>query len=406
MSQLLKSPLMFSIYIPAALLSIGRGMLIPVLPLYATSFDVSYSLVGFALATQGIGTLIGNIPAGRLLGTFSARWVMMIGTIMVGIPMFIVGFSNSFLVLNLGCLVSGFGLALFNISRHLYIRNETAVENRGRAIAIFGGVNRIGTFLGLGFIGLVGSSITLTTPFLIFAGICGLAALLAWTFAVEQKPEEDARQVLDSEENKPNIFVYLGSLLRAEARLLAPAGLGQLLAQMVRSGRGVVIPLYGAEILDLDLEEIAWIESIARGIDMSLFPVAGMLMDRLGRKFAFVPSFVLQGLGMALVPLCGGYWSLLLVASIIGFGNGLGSGTMMTLGADLAPPKSTSDFLGIWRLIGDSGQTGAPIIVGQVADLLSLPYAAVVIAVTGILAGVTFGVFVPETLKREEQITR
>lgn len=402
MSSLFKSPLLLSIYIPAAFLSIGRGMMIPVLPLYATSFDVSYSWVGVALATQGIGTLLGNIPAGRLLGRFSARWIMAIGTIMVGLPMLVLGLSDSFLILNIGCLVSGFGMALFNISRHLYIRDETNVDNRGRAIAIFGGVNRIGTFLGLGLIGLIGSIISLTTPFLIFALVSGLAAFLCWIFAIEKKPEVDARHAT-SQQEKPNLFAYLGSLLRAEARLLAPAGLGQLLAQMVRSGRGVVIPLYGAEVLDLDLEEIAWIESIARGIDMSLFPVAGMLMDRFGRKFAIVPSFILQGMGMALVPLTGGYWALLVVASLVGVGNGLSSGTMMTLGADLAPSKSTSDFLGIWRFIGDSGQTGAPIVVGRVADLLSLPYASVVIAIAGVLAGITFGVFVPETLKKGEE---
>ena len=65
---------------------------------------------------------------------------------------------------------------------------------------------------------------------------------------------------------------------------------------------------------------------------------------------------------------------MLAVTSLIGFGNGLGSGTMLTLGADLAPPKGEGmgAFLGLWRLIGDAGHTSAPIIVGTIADALSL----------------------------------
>ena len=65
---------------------------------------------------------------------------------------------------------------------------------------------------------------------------------------------------------------------------------------------------------------------------------------------------------MALIPLTGSFAALLAATSLIGFGNGLGSGTMLTLGADLAPPKGEGmgAFLGLWRLIGDTGHTSAP----------------------------------------------
>jgi len=51
-----------------------------------------------------------------------------------------------------------------------------------------------------------------------------------------------------------------------------------------------------------------------------------LFMDRIGRKFTIVPSFVIIGVGLALLPLIDGYESLLLVVSLIGFGHGLGSG--------------------------------------------------------------------------------
>ncbi|MCB0088858.1 MAG: hypothetical protein KDE54_13165, partial [Caldilineaceae bacterium] len=65
---------------------------------------------------------------------------------------------------------------------------------------------------------------------------------------------------------------------------------------------------------------------------------------------------------------------------------------------------SMGEFLGIWRLVGDVGQTGGPIITGSIADALSLPVATFVIAGVGVLAALTLGLFVPETLKRPTEV--
>jgi MFS-type transporter involved in bile tolerance (Atg22 family) len=70
---------------------------------------------------------------------------------------------------------------------------------------------------------------------------------------------------------------------------------------------------------------------------------------------------------------------------------------MMTLGADLAPPGRTGEFLGVWRLIGDTGATGGPIVVGKVADILGLSFAAFALAAIGLLGAATLFLFVPET---------
>jgi len=179
------------------------------------------------------------------------------------------------------------------------------------------------------------------------------------------------------------------------------AGGGQLLAQMIRSSRQVIIPLYGAHILGLELATIGLIMSLSALVDMSMFYPAGLLMDRWGRKYAIVPCFLIQGLAMALVPITTSALTLLLCAAVIGFGNGLGSGTMMTLGSDLAPPDKIGEFLGVWRLIGDGGATGAPLAVGAIADALSLPAAALVMAGVGVAAAAVFAFGVPETLRRE-----
>jgi MFS family permease len=132
-------------------------------------------------------------------------------------------------------------------------------------------------------------------------------------------------------------------------------------------------------------------------IDVAMFVPAGMLMDRFGRKTASVPSFAIMAFGMALIPLAHSFWSLLAVGLVIGAGNGIGSGSMMTLGADLAPPGATGEFLGIWRLIGDSGSFLGPTVVGVIAGVLSLQGSAYALSVIGIMAALTLALLVRET---------
>jgi MFS family permease len=127
-------------------------------------------------------------------------------------------------------------------------------------------------------------------------------------------------------------------------------------------------------------------------------------MDRYGRKFAIVPSFIFLGIGMILMPLTQGFVGLAVVAGVIGFGNGLGSGTMMTLAADLAPSEARGEFLGMWRLIGDAGFTVGPIVAGAVAGWLALPIAMVVMGSSGLLSSFIFATLVPETNKRQTAV--
>jgi MFS family permease len=158
--------------------------------------------------------------------------------------------------------------------------------------------------------------------------------------------------------------------------------------------------LWGAEQLGLDAGQIGIIVTAGAILDVSMFIPAGMLMDRFGRKVAAVPSFALMALGIGLIPFTRDFTTLLLAAMLVGLGNGLGAGLMMTLGADLAPPGATGEFLGIWRLIGDIGSVAGPLMVGIVASAVGLSGGAWVLALAGWLAVVTLAGLVRETRVR------
>ena len=49
---------MRTVYLPTLIMSCCSGLIIPILPVYARSFEISYGLVGWVLAAHGLGTLI------------------------------------------------------------------------------------------------------------------------------------------------------------------------------------------------------------------------------------------------------------------------------------------------------------------------------------------------------------
>ncbi|GAB4573170.1 MAG: MFS transporter [Anaerolineae bacterium] len=391
---LAKHPLLFALYIPAVIFSTAMGVMGPVLPLYAADFGVPYGVVGLVVAAETLGTLLGDVPAGMLMPRLGKKRLMILGLGLYGTMITGLYFVRSIWAVAVLLALGGAGWAFFGVSRHAYVADSVAVAQRGRAIAVFGGTFRIGRFLGPALGGAVAGQFGLRVPFLI-VGLLALGGLIfVWRFAeADDHPDQSGAA--------PPVRTSIRELLRAHYRTLAAAGGAQFLAQMTRAGWRTIIPLFAADVIGLDVAQIGLVISAMSAVDMALFMPTGWIMDRWGRKFAIVPSFALQAVGLALIPLTSGFASLLAVGLIIGFGNGLGAGTMMTLGADLAPPRARGEFLGVWRLIGDTGAATGPLVAGAVADVLSLPATALVAAVGGVLAALTFVRIVPETLRRE-----
>lgn len=392
--QITRKDMVLPVYVPTFLLSFGQGLIVPTLPVYAKEFGVSFGLASLAVAAAGLGTLVADVPSGIALGRLGRRRAMLGGIVLVALSMLLTALVHNFAVLVACRVVGGIGTALWGISRHAYITDVAPRAQRGKFIASFGGINRVGVFSGPFLGGLIGSAFGLRWPFAVSA----LFAAIAGVFAVAFIKETGATSGVPKQMLRWRSVARLMHTHRAD---LASAGAAQIFVAMIRSGRQLIIPLFGAYQLNLSVAQVGTIITVAATIDMLLFMPAGWLMDRFGRKVASVPSFAIMAAGMLLIPFAHGFVGLLAAASVIGFGNGIGSGSMMTLGADLAPPDAVGEFLGIWRFVGDAGQAGGPLVVGLVADALGLIATAVALAGIGLVAAVILSVLVRETLQAE-----
>src|SRR5664280_287603 len=117
-------------------------------------------------------------------------------------------------------------------------------------------------------------------------------------------------------------------MLRAHARSLVTLGMGVVLVMAVRSARQVVVPLW-TNHLGMTAVDASLVVGISGAVDMLVFYPAGKVMDLRGRVYVVVPMLLVMTAGFAALPFSTDLRSVLGVAMVIGFGNGIGSGIVL-----------------------------------------------------------------------------
>lgn len=385
-----RQTLILPVYLPTFLLSFGQGVVNPTLSLYVKSFDLSYAMTMFVIATA----VFGNVPAGVLLAKIGQKRAMIIGTIILALSRIGVGLAVNVIQLVTFQLIGGIGVALWSLSRHAYMTQMIPITERGRSLAIFGGINRIASFSGQLVVIFLGQNLRL--PFFIYAGAAIFTSGLCVFFVHDHRLT--TADLPNTERPQTSALKKLLNLLQENYKILATAGLAQVCIQTIRRGRTLMVPLFASSVVGLSSKQVRQVVAISSAVDMLIFPLAGSLMDTYGRKSAMIPGFTIFATGILMMAQTNNFLPLLFATVVMGVGNGLCSGTMMTLGADLAPRDNISSFLSLWRITGDIGGNAGPFIVGSIADIWELKTSVMVLSGIGYLAVVIFWGLVPETL--------
>lgn len=374
------------IYAPSLAYGLGQGAIAPIIALSARDLGASLGTAGFIVTLLGLGQLVADVPAGALAGRIGERRAMLAAGGVIALALVICLSAPYVWVLGLGIFAIGLAGAVWMLARQAYITEVVPYELRARALSTLGGASRIGTFVGpfvgAGAVHLIG----IRGPFLLF--ILTVLVALVVIFRLPDPPGSTSGSA-----GRGGVLAVL-RMVREAFPVLRTLGIGILLVGAIRASRQVVIPLW-AEHIGLDASTTSLIFGVAGAVDMLLFYPAGVLMDRRGRNWVAVPSMGLLGLSVLVLPLTGNLVSLAAVAVLIGIGNGLGSGLVMTLGADLAPADRRPEFLGAWRLCADTGNAFGPVTVSTVGSVVALWAGISVIGVVGLLAAGMLGYWIP-----------
>jgi MFS family permease len=285
--------------------------------------------------------------------------------------------------------------ATFYLARQSYLTEVAPVDLRARALSMLGGAHRVGLFIGP-FVGAAVISLTsLRAAYAVAIVTAGLAALLLLVIPdIEPGGSTSPGRVGRAAAGSGHDAHGFVSTLRAHRRLLMTLGVAILTIGAARAARQVVLPLWAVHI-GLGPEATSLVFGIASAVDMVLFYPSGKVMDRHGRLAVAVPSMLILGAAMAMLPLTGGIVALTAVAMVMSFGNGIGSGIVMTLGADVAPPDNRLRFLSMWRLMSDSGNALGPVVVSVIASVWALAAGIVAVGGLGLLAAGALVVWAP-----------
>jgi MFS family permease len=356
-------------FLPTLVLEIGVGAMLPVVAVTATGRGASLTVAGLVAALVPIGKILFDLPAGALAQRLGDRAAMLLAGGVAAVAFATIALTPSLGGLAAGVLALGASTAVFNLARQAYLTEITPPLRRARVLSTLAGVHRIGLFLGP----FAGAAVIAATDVRGAYWLGTGAALTAVVVLAVVRPDpaeaRPGRARLRGARSVPRVGI--ARVARDHRHLFATLGVAILLVSAVRGARQTVIPLWG-EHLGLDAEVTSLIFGVSGALDMLLFYPAGKVMDRFGRLWVAVPSMLTMAVGLAVLPLAHTAPALAVVAAVLGVGNGMGSGIVMTLGADVAPADVRPTFLSVWRLFQDTGDALGPLVLSAGAALGSL----------------------------------
>lgn len=356
-------------YGPTALVSVGQGAILPLVALSARDLGASVGVAALIVALIGIGQLVGDLPAGALAARIGEQRALVLACAADALALVGAFLAESLPVLAAAIFVTGLSGAVFSLARQSYLTETVPVPMRARALSTLGGTFRIGLFIGPFAAAAIVSTWGIAAAYG-FAAITALAAAILTAFLPDVTKERRTTAALAGRRHRSVVAV-----LAEHKRVLLTLGVGVLVISAARSTRQSIVPLW-AESQGIDAATVSLIFGISSGVDMLLFYPGGAIMDRFGRVFVAVPAMVVLGLGFALLPLTHTPLTVGLVAAMMGLGNGISAGVVMTLGADASPEADRAQFLGGWRLCADTGNAGGPLVISAVSAVAPLAAAA------------------------------
>ncbi|MFE6255892.1 MFS transporter [Agromyces sp. NPDC057865] len=408
-------------YLPTLLFSIGEGAIIPVIPVVATDRGASLALAGLIAAMLMVGELAGDLPAGWLVARIGERNAMIGASLLAVIGVLIALASPTEFALGIGIFLLGLATAVFGLARHAFLTSYVPEAVRARALSTLAGVFRagwaVGPFVAAALIAWTGSS---EVVFWVLVAACFAVVVVLIVLPDPERVFGAARLAREASADAASTASGAGAgwgavrtageaeadaashgVFRAIATyraVLFRIGSGVGLLAAVRASRTVILPLWAVSI-GMPPEAAALVIGISATIDFALFYVSGQVMDRFGRLWSAIPGLVGLGTGHLIlafthdVPGAEAWFTV--VAVLFGVANGLSSGVILTLGADLAPKDQPAPFLAAFRTIADAGQAVAPLILAAVTSAVSIMAASATMGVLGFVGAGILWRYVP-----------
>jgi MFS transporter, DHA1 family, tetracycline resistance protein len=168
---------------------LGLTIIIPLLPLYATSFGASAFTIGVLGAAYPVMQFIGAPLLGRLSDRYGRKPVLLISQLGTLVGFLILGFASALWLLFLARLLDGLSGANISTAQAV-ITDSTTEKTRTQALGLLGAAFGLGFIVGpiIAFVSLALSGNNYHAPAFVAAAFSALSMLLTWFWLTETHP--------------------------------------------------------------------------------------------------------------------------------------------------------------------------------------------------------------------------
>lgn len=327
---------------------IGFGMVIPILPFYASSeqFNATPFEIGMLFSIYSWMQFFFSPILGRLSDRYGRRPILFISLLGSAVGYFVIGFAGTLALVFLGRVIGG--ITGGNISTaQAYIADVTSKENRAKGMGLFGAAFGLGFILGPALAGIL-SKYGIHVPFYFAAGL-SFANAIALYFVLPESIKPGS--FVSAEGRKGRIAELFDSL--SDPRLRTIAGVYFLLITAF-SIMTYAFVLFTKFKFDYDAEQngylFAYVGFIAIIMQGAVFGIAA---KRFGEsRLAVIGCLILTG-ALFMMPFAGpefgGLAVLLLISTFLSFGNAFASPALSSLASKNAGDHEQGRVMGVMQ---------------------------------------------------------
>ena len=393
----------------AFFVALGFGIVIPAIPIFARSFDVSALAASSVVSAFALMRFIASPGAGWLTDRFGERVILATGLAIVAGSSALAGLSQNFGQLLILRGIGGVGSSMFTVAALALLLRVVAAEQRGRASAAFQAGFLFGGVTGPAVGGLV-LAWSFRAPFFVYAATLTAAMIIALVFLTRAHlVEEEAAVAANESPADASKTAELVRFLRMPA-YRAALGVNFLNGFVTFGIRAALIPLFVIEGLrqDAALSGFAFLFAAAAQA-LALIP-AGRMADLRGRRPAMIIGIVATIVGMSVLVLADvvsgqttvGTLLLFLAMSILGVALAYRSSAPAAAVGDLMGGRRGGLPIAVFQMMSDLGSVIGPLLAGYLLDTAGFSWAFFIGAAVSVVVLLVV-VRSPETLHRSEK---
>jgi DHA1 family tetracycline resistance protein-like MFS transporter len=337
----------------------GFGIVIPVLPYYASEHGASPAVVALLATTFSLAQFVMSPVLGRLSDLHGRRPIMLVSIAGSCLSMLVLGFAATLWMVFLARLVSGTANA--NVSTaNAYIADRVPVADRARYMGMMGSAVGIGFVLGPAAGGLLSTEALPELPFFCAAGLAAINFAMALRWLPESRPPQ---HVGPPRRRTPwSGLARMAELRGTSLGALAVVSFGFFLAF---SAMESMFALLTEARFGWTARDTGYLFSLVGAcITFSQAVLLGRLVRRFGEKRTLVLGMLVQSAGLLVI---GGAMSvppMVIGAAMLATGNGLVSPVTSALVSRMSSAEDQGLNLGVIQSASALARIFGPAIAG------------------------------------------